>query len=106
MGYKVYIFAFLLGAVILGSIPVEKGIDRDSVDQQGVFHLEVDNGFGLEAMISSHARTPLKQCFSSLHAESLKPFFLLRGSFKEDVESNFQSPTIQTFLVSILIHAP
>lgn len=106
MGYKVYIFAFLLGAGILGFIPAEKGIDRGSVDQQGKLHLKVDDGFRLGGMILSYARSPQKKCFSSLYVESLRLFFLLRGSFKVDVESDFQSPTIQTFFASILIHAP
>jgi hypothetical protein len=106
MGYKVYVFAFLLCAGILGSIPAEMAVERDLVDQQGEFHLEVDNGFRLEGMISSHGRSPLKKCFSSLYVESLRPFFLLGGSFNGYLESNFQPPAIQTFFASILIHAP
>lgn len=106
MGYKIYIYTFLLVAGILGSMPAERDVDRDLVDQRAEFHLEVDYGFRLEGMILSHARPSLKKCFSSLYLESLTPFFLLRGSFIGYLESNFQPPTIQTFFASILIHAP
>lgn len=106
MEYKVYIFAFLLSAGILGSIPAEKGVDRELLDQQEEFHLGVDNSFRQDGIILSHARSPLKKCFSSLYVEPLRPFFLPGGSFNDYLESNFQPPAIRTFFASILIHAP
>lgn len=106
MGYKIYIYAFLLIAGIFGSILAERDVDREVVDQRTEFRLEVDYDLRLEGIILSHARPSLKKCLSSLYVKSLRPVFLLRECFIGYLDRNFPPPAIRTFFASILIHAP